>query len=63
MDGLGYMTKIEAAEYLRIGVRTLDRLCATGELVGARIGGRRLLFRRGDLDGYVSKKLGEAARN
>jgi excisionase family DNA binding protein len=57
-----YLTKKEAAARLRISTRTLDRLIAEGQIVGARIGGRRLLFREQDIDGYVLRRLQEAAR-
>lgn len=56
------LTRQEAAEFLRIGTRTFDRLVAGGELVGARIGRRRLVFDQDRLDGYVLKKMRKAAQ-
>jgi len=56
------LTRQEAAKFLRIGTRTFDRLVAEGELVGARIGGRRLVFDEGRLDAYVLKKMRQAAQ-
>ena len=56
-----YLTRDEAAKTLRVSTRTLDRIVADGDLVGARIGGRRLLFRKQDVDGYVRGKLQEAS--
>ena len=52
-----YMTKDEAAAYLRVSTRTLEKIMAKGDIVGARIGGRRLLFRRQDLDANVESRL------
>ena len=57
-----YLTRDEVAKTLRISTRTLDRIVADGDLVGARVGGRRLLFRKQDVDGYVRGKLQEAVR-
>ena len=57
-----YLTRDEVAKTLRVSTRTLDRIVADGDLVGARIGGRRLLFRKQDVDGYVRGKLQEAVR-
>jgi len=57
-----YLTRDEAAEHLRISKRTFDRVAAEGKIVGARIGGRRLLFRRVDLDNYVMRLFQKAAR-
>ncbi|MCP4641507.1 MAG: helix-turn-helix domain-containing protein [bacterium] len=58
---MSYLTREEAAKHLRISTRTLDRLIAEGEIIGARIGGRRLLFRPCDLDAYVAKLMRQAA--
>ena len=55
------LTKEETARYLRVGIRTLDRLIATGDVLGARIGGRRLVFRKMDIDRYVQRQLQKAA--
>lgn len=58
-----YLTKNEAAQVLRLSTRTLDRLVAERQINAARVGGRRLLFRREDLDGYVLKCLRESFRD
>lgn len=57
-----YLTKREVAERLRIGVRTLDRIVADGDLVAARVGGRRLLFRPQDVERYVDRQFSKAAQ-
>ena len=46
----------EVATYLRVTVRTIHRLKATGELPFARIGGR-VLFRRQDLEAFVNMRM------
>ena len=58
-----WLTKDQAAAYLRISVRTLDKLIACREVAAARIGGRRLLFDEADLDRYVRGKLAESLQN
>jgi len=55
------MTRQEACQYLRVSQRVFDNLTATKEILGARIGGRRLIFRRQDIDGYITRKLKQAA--
>ena len=62
-DMSDYLTKDEAAKRLRISKRTLDRLVANGEILAARIGARRLVYRPEDLDKYVRGRLLEAARH
>jgi excisionase family DNA binding protein len=57
-----YLTRREAADYLRIGVRTLDRLVAQRALIPAPISKGRLLFRRVDLDAHVEALIRQAAR-
>jgi len=59
--GMEYVTTDEAAKTLRVSTRTLNRFVADGDLVGARVGGRRLLFRKQDVDGYVRGMLQGAA--
>lgn len=49
-----YFTKQEAAEYLRFSPRAIDSLLARGELKAFRPG-RKLLFRREDLDAFVQR--------
>jgi excisionase family DNA binding protein len=46
------MTKVEAADYLRVSPRTLTNLLAARRLRAARIG-RRVLFKRAELDRFV----------
>jgi len=57
-----YLTKTEAAKYLRISTRTLDRLIAAGEITPARVGERRLILKKGALDAYVERQIGAASR-
>ncbi len=56
----GFLSKREAAEYLSLSARSIDNLLAKGELPAFRppIGtehGRKLLFRRCDLDAWVER--------
>jgi excisionase family DNA binding protein len=57
-----YLTFDETAEALRISPRTLARIVASGKLLGARVGGRRLLFRVSDIERYAERSLRKAAR-
>ena len=57
-----YMTRLEAAAYLRISARTLDRLVAEGKLLSGRVSARRILFRQQDLDDYMHTLFQDAAR-
>jgi len=50
-----YLTKQEAAKYMRVSVPTLDRLMAQG-LPYIKLD-RRVLFRREDIDKWLVKKL------
>lgn len=47
-----YFTKLEAANYLRLSPRGIDCLLSRQELKAYRPG-RKLLFRREDLDAFV----------
>lgn len=49
-----YFTKQEAAEYTRFSARTIESLLARGELKAFRPG-RKLLFRRTDLDAFIQQ--------
>lgn len=49
-----YLTRLEAAVYLRISTRALDSLIARNDLKAFRPG-RKLLFKREDLDAYVQR--------
>ena len=50
-----YLTQDEAAKYLRVSARTLERHRVAGS--GCRFcrAGRRILYRREDLDAYLSQ--------
>ena len=50
-----YLDRAEAAAFLRISVRTLDRI---GELRKVRVGQRRVIYRRADLTRYVASRAG-----
>ena len=57
-----FMTRAEAANYLRLSIRKLDYLAESGELEFVKLGksrakGARVLYRRGDLDRYVEENL------
>ena len=56
-----FMTREQVAKRLHVSLRTLDKIIAEGELVGGRIGGRRLLFRQCDVDDYVFKQIQKGA--
>lgn len=49
MEAKTYMTRRETANLLRVSVRTVDRLCQTGELESFTVG-RRRLFRRAQIE-------------
>jgi excisionase family DNA binding protein len=49
-----YLTRNEAARYLRIGTATLDNLVAAGEIPSVKLGGRRL-FRIADVDARLDE--------
>jgi excisionase family DNA binding protein len=53
-----YLTKAEAAAYLRLSLRSIDNLLARKELVAYRIA-RKLLFTREDLDALVRERGAE----
>jgi excisionase family DNA binding protein len=44
------LTRTKAAEMIGVSTKTVDRLCARGELLAARLGGRVLLHRQGVID-------------
>lgn len=51
------MTRYETAEYLKVAVRTLDRLFVAGDGPQAtRAGKRRLLYRRSDVDDWIKSR-------
>jgi excisionase family DNA binding protein len=49
-----YLTRSEAADYLRLSTRTVDQLIARQELKAFHPG-RKWLFRREDLDTFVER--------
>ncbi|MBI2433447.1 MAG: helix-turn-helix domain-containing protein [Candidatus Hydrogenedentes bacterium] len=55
------LTRQQAAEKLLISLRTLHRLAAEGALVGARMGGHRVVFREIDVERYIEKQFQKAA--
>jgi excisionase family DNA binding protein len=54
--------KAEAAAYLGVGVRTVERLMAKGKLVPARVGGKCVVSWRMDLDRYVEREVARSSR-
>lgn len=49
-----WMTRAEAAEYLRVGERTIDRWVLEGRITRHKIDGlQSVRFRRAELDGLV----------
>ena len=48
-----WLTRAEAAERLRVSMRTVDRLAATGALTSYRHQGRLLRFRLEDVDALM----------
>ena len=53
------LSRAEAAEYLHIGVRTLDRLTASNKVSFVRIGGK-VVFVTDDLDDFIERNRVEA---
>jgi len=54
------LTRKEAADYLRLSLRKLDALAASGEIRRAKFGEgqrARVLFRRQDLDDFITASL------
>ncbi len=49
------LTRDDAAEYLAISKRTLDRLVQSGDIPAYRISGHRR-FRRADIDSFVASR-------
>ena len=50
-----YFTKTAASAYCSLSPRTLDAAKAAGELPFFRVGSRRVLFARRDLDKWLSR--------
>jgi excisionase family DNA binding protein len=61
VDQRRYLSVQQAARYLGICVRTLHKLVADGSIRAAKIGQRRRLVDRLDLDGYVESRKTKAA--
>jgi len=57
----GLLTTSEAAEYLRLSRRSMERLVASREIAVVHIG-RRVLLRQSDLDDFITKHLEAPAR-
>lgn len=51
-------TRDEAAAHLRVSVRKIDYMIATGELRAVKIGAR-VLLRLNDLSAFINQKAGE----
>jgi len=54
----GNLTRKEAADYLRISVRTLDSLARKGEIPYSKLGNgirARVVYQRKDLDAYLER--------
>ena len=52
-----YLSPPQAAEYMGVSRRTLDRWSKSGLLSRVRIGGRLIRFRRPDLDAMMNAHL------
>ena len=53
-DETAYLTKADAANYSSISKRKLDTAKAAGELPFFRVGSRKVLFARRDLDRWLA---------
>lgn len=54
------LTRKEAAQYLRVSIRKLDELAATGEVLRVKLGSgprARVLFRLVDLELFIEKHI------
>lgn len=51
------VTKQEAAEYLRVNMKTVERMVARGTLKKVDLGGRAVRFNRSDLENLAKKKM------
>ena len=54
----GNLTRKDAAEYLRISVRTLDKLAQSGEILFSKLGNgirARVVYQRKELDAYLER--------
>jgi excisionase family DNA binding protein len=55
------LDKLDAAEYLNVSVRSVDRLWADRKLSGVKVGGL-VRFRQKDLDAYIERHRQDAIR-
>jgi len=55
-DKTQYLTKQDASEYCSLSPRTLDAAKAVGDLPFFRIGSRKVLFAKHDLDMWLASK-------
>ena len=56
-----YITKAEAAEYMRISVVTLDKMRARGDVPSIKLG-KRVLFERDRLDAVMTANAEQGER-
>jgi excisionase family DNA binding protein len=59
-----YLTRVEAADYIRISVPQLDVLARERKLPRVKFGtgekGQRVLYRRADLDKFIASHMSDA---
>jgi len=58
MNGAGILTRREAAQYMRLSVRTLDKLGQRGDIPYSKLGNgirSRVVYQRRDLDAYIER--------
>jgi excisionase family DNA binding protein len=48
-----YLTRTDAAAYLGVATKTVDRLVSRGDLTAYRLSARLIRFRRDDLDALL----------
>lgn len=56
-----WLTRREAAEYLRVSLRTLDRWIGSGKLPAHRKSRRLVRLRRTDLDDFMMGGTGDSS--
>lgn len=52
----GCLNRRDAASYLSISIRLLDKLATAGKIPRVKIGAKTI-FRRGDLDAFIDSKI------
>ena len=60
-DSSDLMTPVEAAEFLRLSVRSLARYEELGKLTALRLPGGHRRYRRVDVESLIAAKRNEAA--